>query len=308
MNIEIKGTKISKLPFELNKRGDLISFEGPLLSYFFDENGKSYLLNWVDSNEILNRWLLFETTQIDLFDYFTNKRSLRELIKHSEEIVYFIDIDNEVQFNKILLTNKKDIPNDYLPDKDSYYEDLISTKYAKNLRKEVIETFTKNNIKNIKTKIRKFNNHLDDVNFISILNDRDISNSWEELHQLKSSYAPLLILHDYLGNTQSKGLKHLIHKHNQAYTNPFEYNSYFFELENLLNSKIRPTSSQFLFRFHNSDEFNSKTLDKLYSLVFDIVSKNPHNFKNHINFWKEDLEKNEGNDNLEKALKEIMDR
>lgn len=307
MNNNIKGTKINKLPFELNKRGDLISFEGPLLSHFFDENGKNYLLNWIDNDDHYNRWLLFEISQIELYDFFNEKKSLRNLIKGSEEIIYFLDIDNEINFNKIILSSKSDIPNEYLPDRDSFYDDLLSTKYAKNLKNEINDTFSDSNIKDIKRKIKNFNSHLDDVNFISVLNQRNIINSWKEIHQLRSSYLPLLILHELFGDSHSKGLKHLIHRHNHAYTNPFEYNSYFYELENLLNTKVNHSSEQFIFRFHSSDEYNMKTIDKLYSVVFDILSRDPHKFRPQINLWKESLVKNDGNDKLENALNEILD-
>ncbi|MCT3758327.1 hypothetical protein HZQ19_01255 [Elizabethkingia anophelis] len=300
----IKGTKLTKLPFELNKRGDLIAFEAPLLSHFYDENGKNYLLNWLDSNDIVNRWLLFEIQQIDLFDYFSQKKSLRNLIKESEEIVYFIDIDDNINYNQIILSNKNDIPNNYLPEKDSFFEEFIATKYANSLKNETIEIYNKYDLRNIKGKVKHFNSHMHDVYFMSTLNQRKINTSFKEVFQLKSSYLPLVILNHYLGDSHNEGLKHLISKHNLAYTNPFEYDSYFIELEHVLasitiSSLHQNSHPQFL-------THNHKTVDRLYSMVIGLISQNPKKYKKEIILWKDSLEEDEVNQPLDDILTGIL--
>lgn len=281
----INGVSFNKLDFELSKRGDIISLDGPLLSHFFGSNGRNYLLYWVDCDNASNRWLLFEYSQIDLLDYFNRKKALRELIRESNELVYFIDIDDKIDFKKIIATNKNLIPKSYLPDKDSYFEEFIATKYALQLKKEISEVISRYNISDIKRKFRNFNSHLDDINFISTLHSRNIYISHVGLDHLRASYFPLLILEEHFGH-QSKGLKYLLFKHQNAYTNPIEFDSYFYELNSLLSTKIADEPT-IVVSFDN--EGHDSVLQRLYNVTFKIVSKDPSKFRRYIKLWKNSL-------------------
>lgn len=299
----IEGISLKKLPFELNKRGDLIAFDSPYLSYFYNENGDGYFLNWLDSDDIVNRWLLFEVKQIDLFDYFTGKKSLLNLINDGEEIVFIIDIDDNVNFKHITLSKKSNLPSNYLPEKDSFYEEIIATGYAKSLRKEILDTFSIYNIKSIRTKVKHFNNHLDDLDFVTILNNRDIKNSLEDLSRLRSSYMPLLILNHFWEESHDDRLKYLLHKYHSAHTNPFEYKSYFIELDGLLPTNIHNKLDSQQIREAN---LYTAVVDRLNSVAIAFVSQDPAKYKQVINLWRQQNENDNGNESLNKTLGEFL--
>lgn len=133
----LHGTKLKKLNFNLQKKGDIYSFEGPLLSHFKDERGFDYLMKWVDLDEKVNRWQLFMVGNEDLNKYFSRKVNLRELIFLNEiEVVFFIDIDSDAEYKNIWIVSMEKIPLDYLPDDESYFEAKHANKYALELAKE----------------------------------------------------------------------------------------------------------------------------------------------------------------------------
>jgi hypothetical protein len=134
---EINGVKLKKLDFELQKKGDLYSFEGPFLSHFRDERGIDYLMNWVDVNEVANRWILIKVTKEKLNNYFSRKLSLLQLIILSESgAVHFLDIDSNADYLNIWIVSITDIPEEYLPKEDSVFDANYANKYALQLAKE----------------------------------------------------------------------------------------------------------------------------------------------------------------------------
>lgn len=315
----IKGFKIKKLDFELIKRGDLISFGSPLLSHFYDENGSNYLMSWIDCNDKYNRWLLFNIEQFDLFQYFSKEKSLKDLIKNTSEIIYFLDFDNDINIKSLTVTSKKLIPKGYLPEEDSYFEDEIATKYALNLKNEILNVYKNYNLRNIKSKIRNYKKHKDDPIFIDILDKRNIRNTINEVLTLKASELPLQILDDYYKEFNS--FNHLIHKARLAYDNPFELDSYFIELDNILKTKVYSTQVT----IHQNSNTNKRVIKNAISSpgliiksninprnVFGqlvkctdiIVSKEPQKYGVKYAIWKEDIEKTE----ISNLLKEYHEK
>lgn len=117
---KIKGLKNPQFSLEdLTHVTDLIYFDGPLLSHFKSKTGGDYFYYWCDVDENYNRWLVFEVE--NLYQYLTGEVSLRELIEDANPI-YIVDIDDDLQYHRnIRLAGS--LPESYLPDADSYYED-----------------------------------------------------------------------------------------------------------------------------------------------------------------------------------------
>ena len=101
---------------------DLIFFEGPLLSHFVSEKGDDYLFYWVDRDEKDNRWLVLRVSMANLQKYIGKELSLRELIENPNDgFLYSVDIDNDLQYHSVKLVQPSTLPEEYLPEEDSYY-------------------------------------------------------------------------------------------------------------------------------------------------------------------------------------------
>lgn len=102
---------------------DLIYFDGPLLSHYVSPQGDNYLFYWVDSDEKCNRWLVIKVSLSYIQDYINKKVTLLDIIRNrSDKSVFVIDIDNELKVEKLLFTGIGDLPADYFPKDNSYYE------------------------------------------------------------------------------------------------------------------------------------------------------------------------------------------
>ena len=92
------------------KIADLIFFEGPLLSHYVSEKGDDYLFYWVDRDEADNRWLVLRVSLANLQKYIAKELTLLQLV------------DNDVNYHNVKLVQPSALPEDYLPEADSYYE------------------------------------------------------------------------------------------------------------------------------------------------------------------------------------------
>lgn len=119
----LNGKKILKDFSEFTKVSDLIYFDGPLLSHFISPNGENYLYYWCDVDDTYNRWIIFRIDLPSVQKYIEKKISLRDLISHpSDGFIYVADIDNNIQYREIQLLLENEIPLEYLPQEDSYYD------------------------------------------------------------------------------------------------------------------------------------------------------------------------------------------
>lgn len=102
---------------------DLIYFEGPFLSHYVSEKGDDYLFYWVDRDEHDNRWLVLRVSLASLQKYIGKDLTLRELIENPNDgYMYSVDVDNSLQYHNVKLVQPANLPADYLPDADSYYD------------------------------------------------------------------------------------------------------------------------------------------------------------------------------------------
>ena len=104
------------------KIADLIYFEGPLLSHYVSGKGDDYLFYWVDRDDSDNRWLVLRVSLADLQKYVGKSMTLRELIKHPNDgYLYSVDVNDDVNYHNVKLVQPSSLPEEYLPEMDSYY-------------------------------------------------------------------------------------------------------------------------------------------------------------------------------------------
>lgn len=143
----IDGLKVSKLAFIPEKCGDLLYYDGPVLSHFIDKEkpDEHYLYYWVDDNDECNRWLVFKVLEGNLIAFFEGGESLRSLIEYSE-ILYLLDLDNELDAINIMLVTIEYLAESYLPSTSSNFDPDIyhgyATKLAKALLSKRVESIT----------------------------------------------------------------------------------------------------------------------------------------------------------------------
>jgi hypothetical protein len=124
----VRGYKIEKLPIEdLYKVEDLVYFDGPLLSFYANKSGSTFLYYWVDADNEYNRWFVFSVEINELNDFINRKIPLITIIKHSMQ-GYILDLDKDLVHSDVFLVLTSELPQNYLP-KDEYYydEDLTSS-------------------------------------------------------------------------------------------------------------------------------------------------------------------------------------
>lgn len=122
--------KLLSWPFEGYKFvSDLIDFEGPLLVHY-QKSERNALFYWVEGDNKFNRWLCFNVTVLELYNYLNRNISLLGLIESKyDEIFFTVDIDELIQYQNFQGIRGFDIPDKYLPDLESYYLDEVNSIY-----------------------------------------------------------------------------------------------------------------------------------------------------------------------------------
>ena len=118
----IEGYNIDYDFSQFKKVADLIYFEGPLLSHYVSSKGDDYLFYWVDRDGCDNRWLVLRVSMANLQKYIGKKITLRELIENPNDgYLYSVDVNNDICYHDIKLVQPSALPEEYLPDSESYY-------------------------------------------------------------------------------------------------------------------------------------------------------------------------------------------
>ncbi len=103
---------------------DIVNFEGPILTLFENrENKHIYLLDWVDSDADFNRWLLYRTNATTLHKFINGLVSHYDLLMANEPFCHAIDIDTHLNWNNQKKVQKKDLPQNYAPKKDVFFDE-----------------------------------------------------------------------------------------------------------------------------------------------------------------------------------------
>jgi hypothetical protein len=136
---KLSSIEIDKLDFIPIKQGDLLYHEGPLLSVFKDAlSDNFYLYKWSDCDDKAHRWLVFKVSIKGLKSFFERQISIRQLIL-DQPFSYFLDLDNQLEPVNIALVASANIPQNYLPEQDSYFNALDFESYALVLQQELKE-------------------------------------------------------------------------------------------------------------------------------------------------------------------------
>jgi hypothetical protein len=108
---------------ELQKRADLVFFDGPLLSLFENKDGDPYFFIWADVDRDTNRWVVFRTASAGLSAFLNKNVTLRELVTHpSDGFLYVADLNAASDFGDVWIIPAAELPVAYLPASNSYYE------------------------------------------------------------------------------------------------------------------------------------------------------------------------------------------
>lgn len=108
----------------LNRIGDLINIEGPILSLFQDLRNKDlYLFDWADSDKNFNRWLVYKVSPDSIKKFINNIISYKELFLSSLNLTYyFIDIDSNYSDCNYTLNKIESLPDAYIPMSENRFD------------------------------------------------------------------------------------------------------------------------------------------------------------------------------------------
>lgn len=121
-----------KLKNSLNRIVDVVNFEGPLLTLYKDINNRYlYLLDWVDRDSAFNRWLIYRCNSITLDKFIQGKISHQELFLSDENYCYVVDIDKNYIWNNSQEINKRNLPPNYIPVEDAFFEEADCPNFSK---------------------------------------------------------------------------------------------------------------------------------------------------------------------------------
>ncbi len=124
----VHGSHLPDLPIK-NRRliADLIYFDGALLSYYRDNGRGHYLYYWCDADESYNRWLVVRVEEYALRSFLARQITLRQLLLRVERTnSYLLDADSNGQPTLILRVELADLPDDYLPADETWYDASLS--------------------------------------------------------------------------------------------------------------------------------------------------------------------------------------
>lgn len=113
----------TQLAPNLVRIGDIVNYEGPLLTLFSNvANSKLYLFDWAEGEKHVNRWLVYNVAPEMLYLFLKKRISHQALFKNNpEESYYYFDTDGSHSFNDFQLI-ETEIPKNYIPESDSFFE------------------------------------------------------------------------------------------------------------------------------------------------------------------------------------------
>lgn len=154
---KVEGVPIDKLPFErVRLVADLIYHDGPLLSYFRDNQGHHYLYYWCDADDLYNRWFVFRISQEPLRHFLTQQLTLHELILEADpEHLYLVDLDNQLHPDNIVRVQLSNLPQDYLPATDTGYDASLSIFHDEQAVRDLI-VLMQRDVQAVKTKLKLY--------------------------------------------------------------------------------------------------------------------------------------------------------
>ncbi len=115
---------------------DIIVLDEPILSHY-KKGDKDYLLYLVDKLHDLDKYLLLEIQEIQLYEYLTAKKSLYHIISSNPNFIFQMSINYKGELIDYDVIQSPQIKEEYLPVEDSFIElDVIEDSiYHKLLKK-----------------------------------------------------------------------------------------------------------------------------------------------------------------------------
>jgi len=128
----VQGLHLPDLPIK-NRRliADLIYFDGALLSYYQDNDRRHYLYYWCDADENHHRWWVVQLEEYALRSFLARQITLRQLLLRQDARTdsFLLDTDNDGQPAQVLRVELADLPDDYLPADETWYDASLSIFY-----------------------------------------------------------------------------------------------------------------------------------------------------------------------------------
>jgi hypothetical protein len=136
---DFKSINVHDLGVNLEKMGDFLYHEGPLLSLFRDRANSDnyYFYKWADSDDFANRWLVFAVKKENLRRFLFKEVSLKQLI-NLNTFVFFVDINDDLNPTQYLIASLDDFPASYLPTDNSFYKEGKYTELAESVKSTIL--------------------------------------------------------------------------------------------------------------------------------------------------------------------------
>jgi hypothetical protein len=151
----LKGIDIPPTTIMVEVKGEILIYEAPLIEHVVNDRGEDFLLKWSDTDQEVDRWMLYRTPPSSLLDFFNKKVNLRDLINNNPDgFVLFLEyeIQGGGQPVRVTKTNTGEIPPGYLPFEDSYYDKggFMYYEYCEQLRQQLEARLTSNQLYKIR--------------------------------------------------------------------------------------------------------------------------------------------------------------
>lgn len=106
--------------------GDLVNFDGPLLSVFSNPESNPIIYNWAETSDESVRWIIFQTSREILHNYLEGKIDHFALLSCPVNGLYLIR-DSQISGNdNFVLVPQENLPMAYFPEREIYHEDDLS--------------------------------------------------------------------------------------------------------------------------------------------------------------------------------------
>ena len=169
-------SKAARLNDYLIRIGDLVNFEGPLLSLFEDvKNGHLYIFDWVDRFDKTNRWLIYQVYPKKLLDFIQKKISYLDLFKSPvNNVYYFTDIGSSISSGNYNINLLDGIPEKYIPNENDFFDKSGSPNYDKIILFLINKKHE--NLYSTGLVVTSINNHLKSAHNLYLKNGENIPN------------------------------------------------------------------------------------------------------------------------------------
>ncbi|ALW86306.1 hypothetical protein AUC43_15180 [Hymenobacter sedentarius] len=183
----------------LVKYGDLVAYDGPLLSHYVSyPRAKHYLFSWIDYDDTSNRWLVLEVSYRHLYDYLTDAKSLADIFEEPyNSKVIVLSTDTAGICSNALLVECEDLIADYIPEADSFYELAMPARYEQLFAAEGSEISYAQHLQNLRAAAVRFRLAPFEARFASTLGINDIGGFLQRVTRSLKSYVEVRFLADY---------------------------------------------------------------------------------------------------------------